>query len=87
MQPTQQPSEDARAVLLAIADRLTSVRPHMQISELTRRGLAFTFAAAEHAIGEGADNLHAEVITHMPRITGPVTRAEYARHLLDAAGA
>lgn len=85
-----EPSADARAVLIAIADRLTDVRPHGAMREPSRMALALSYATKAHGFrSQRADEVEAEASRHMPRITDgtAITRGEYALILRRAAGA
>ncbi|WP_328313114.1 hypothetical protein OG432_24545 [Streptomyces sp. NBC_00442] len=96
--PTQQdealrqatsPSVDARAVLTAIADRISAVRPAGAMREPSRLALALRYATEAHGFrSTRADDVEREVLRHMPRITDgtPITRGEYALILRRAAG-
>ncbi|PJM98113.1 hypothetical protein CG740_37145 [Streptomyces sp. CB01201] len=75
-QPTT--DDNVRTVLVAIADRLTKVRPAGAMTEESR--LARALAHTVELLGYGRDAEEAEhsVIALMPRITRPITRGEYA---------
>ncbi|MFE9372272.1 hypothetical protein ACFYM2_21230 [Streptomyces sp. NPDC006711] len=83
------PSADARAVLVAIADRLTEVRPTGAMREPSRMALALRYATEAHGFrSQRADEVEREVLRLMPRITddAPITRGEYALNLRRAVG-
>jgi hypothetical protein len=83
------PSADARAVLTAIANRLTEVRPSGAMREPSRMALALRHATAAHGFrSQRADEVEHEVLRLMPRIAdgAPVTRGEYALILRRKAG-
>lgn len=79
------PSPDARAGLLAIADRLTNVRPSGDMYEARRLALALRQATDRQGFTPAADRLEMEILRHMPRLTSVTTRGEYALHLRKAA--
>lgn len=83
------PSKDARAVLTAIADRLTDVRADGAMREPSRLALVLRYATEAHGFrSQRADEVEREVLRLMPRITPDtvVTRGEYALILRKAAG-
>ncbi|WP_455359999.1 hypothetical protein [Streptomyces sp. SYSU K21746] len=82
-----QPSVDAIAVLTAIADRLTTARPHAAMDEGRRLALVFRYANERHGLcTDAADELEREVLKHAPRLDRDVTRGEYALILRKIAG-
>lgn len=96
MQRTEHPqnttplSEQGRAGLLAIADRLTGRRPTGSIDDARRHALALTFATdAAGYLTDASDALERELLAHMPKIEprSSITRGEYALQLRAAATA
>lgn len=79
------PSPDARTTLLAIATRLTNVRPTGDMYEARRLALALRYAQEALGSTPAADLLEMEILRHMPRITSVTTRGEYALLLRKAA--
>lgn len=82
---TTQPSPDARAVLTAIADRLTNVRPTHNMDEPRRLALVLSYATDQRGMSDAADMLEREVLRYAPPIERPITRGEYALIVLKAA--
>ncbi|MBX7464933.1 hypothetical protein [Streptomyces sp. NPDC057910] len=80
------PSEDVRAVLIAMADRLTHVRPHGEMDDSRRLALILRYATDRLGFGPAGEALEVEVRSYAPRITGKSTRGEYALILRRAAG-
>ena len=81
-EPTQrtEPPEltpDVREVLLNIADRLATIRPHGAMTEALRMAKALHFSEQGRHI-DAALALNTRVLAHMPAITGETTRGEYA---------
>ncbi|OKK06972.1 hypothetical protein AMK26_10455 [Streptomyces sp. CB03234] len=70
---------------MAIADRLTDVRPDGPMREPLRMALALRFSQAHYGVGEGTEALERAVLALMPRITRPITRGEYGLILHRAA--
>ncbi|MEV5944524.1 hypothetical protein [Streptomyces sp. NPDC051994] len=83
------PSADARAVLTAIADRLSTVRPAGVMREAIRLSLSLRYATEAHGFDTaGAAAVEREVLRLMPRVapSSTTTRGEYALILRRAAG-
>lgn len=78
-------SDDTRTALLAIADRLTAVRPTGDMYEARRLALALRYAHDEHGDTQAGALLEIELLRHMPRLTTRTTRGEYALLLRAAA--
>lgn len=73
------PSDDARRILHAIADRLSDRWSDKPMTKGLRMGLALTYATDAHGFRtEAADELEAELLRHMPKIDRELTRGEYA---------
>jgi hypothetical protein len=82
------PSVAAREALLAIAGRLSQVRPDGPMHEPMRMALALRVASVRHGVcTPAADQLEAEILARAPRVARPITRGEYALILQRAAGA
>jgi len=89
-QSTTPLSEQARAALLAIADRLTERRPTGSIDNARRHALALTFATDTAGyLTDASEALEQELLSHMPKIEprSSITRCEYALQLRAAANA
>lgn len=70
---------DTRALLLKIADRLTTERPGDPMREGNRLALALRYAEARHGYGSSAAAAAEQaVLQHAPRIERETTRGEYA---------
>ncbi|WP_236243151.1 hypothetical protein [Streptomyces sp. CC228A] len=70
---------DARAVLLLIADRLTTERPGDPMREATRLALALRYTEARHGADTRASRtVEQDVLQHAPRVERDTTRGEYA---------
>ncbi|MER5559676.1 hypothetical protein ABT071_13830 [Streptomyces sp. NPDC002506] len=80
------PSEDVRAVLIAMADRLTHVRPHGEMDDSRRLALILRYSTDRYGFGPAGEALEVEARSYAPRITGRSTRGEYALILRRAAG-
>lgn len=75
-----------RDLLLAIANRLTTVRPDENFTEARRLALALRYATQAHGDATPeADAAEEQLLIHMPRIDGDVIRSEYAVRLSDVA--
>ncbi len=83
------PSKDARAVLIAAANRLSTVRPDGLMREPIRLTLALRLATEHHGFRTTrADEVELEVLRLMPVIaaSSTTTRGEYALILRRVAG-
>lgn len=83
------PGDDVRAVLIVIANRLSTVRPTGVMREPIRMALALRYATERHGFrSQRADEVEAEVLHLMPQVTNDmvITRGEYALILRRAAG-
>ncbi|WP_328721757.1 hypothetical protein OHT52_21200 [Streptomyces sp. NBC_00247] len=79
--------DQVRALVLAIADRLTTYVPTATIAEPRRLALALNTATdtAGYRTPTAAE-IERALLRLMPPITGPITRGEYALRLRAAAG-
>lgn len=86
--PERVTSPEAREVLLALADRLATVRPKHTIDNGRRLAMILTATFERHGyMSDAAERLEAEVREHAAPITGRgTTRGEYALLLRAAAG-
>lgn len=76
-----------RAVLLEIANRLTTERPGDPMREATRLGLALRYAEARHGANtRTARTVEEAVLLCTPRVQRDTTRGEYALVLRRIAG-
>lgn len=83
------PGTNVRAVLTAIADRLSTVRPAGVMREAIRLSLALRYATEAHGFGTPrANEVEREALRLMPRVdpSSTTTRGEYALILRRAAG-
>ncbi|MEU0087201.1 hypothetical protein [Streptomyces sp. NPDC006274] len=75
-----------RALLIQIADRLTSVRPAGLITDSRRLTLALRYATTTYGFRtEDANDAEQKLLRHMPPIEAGITRGEYALRLRKAA--
>lgn len=71
---------DTRALLLRIADRLSTARPHQDMREVTRRAIALRMATTLHGFDTpGTDAAEQQLLRHMPQVDDrSISRGEYA---------
>ncbi|MFJ9027586.1 hypothetical protein ACIRQP_03520 [Streptomyces sp. NPDC102274] len=82
-----QPSDDARAVLLKLAGRLSSVRPTHAMQDSMRLAMVLTWTSELHGyMSDAAEDLEREVLRYAPAVDRDTTRGEYALILRKAAG-
>lgn len=85
-EPPEPPSDDVRASLTAMADRLTRRRPNSTMHEPMRMALALTHATDRKGFcTPEADTLEAQILARAPRVEADITRGEYALLLRKAA--
>jgi len=76
------PDASTSALLTRIADRLSTVRPGGTITEPRRLILALRYATEQHGYGTlEAETAEQELLRHLPPITEPVQRDEYATRI------
>ncbi|MFJ6935708.1 hypothetical protein [Streptomyces sp. NPDC101132] len=81
------PGPDARAVLTAIADRLTENWPDLVARESSRPALALRYSTELYGFHtRRALAAEAETLKHAPQVRDDETRGEYALRLRKAAG-
>lgn len=79
---------DTRSLLLVIADRLSTARPHQDMREVTRRAIALRLATDRHGFDTPeATAAEQQLLRHMPQVDNrSISRGEYALILRAHAG-
>ncbi|MFD8687824.1 hypothetical protein [Streptomyces sp. NPDC059651] len=75
-----EPDTTTRTLLLRIADRLSTARPHQGMREVTRRAIALRMATTLHGFDTPeTDAAEQQLLRHMPQVDDrSITRGEYA---------
>ncbi|MFE4535662.1 hypothetical protein ACFRKB_11340 [Streptomyces scopuliridis] len=76
---------DTRALLLAIAERMTAVRPDEPMTGSRRLALALRYTSEAHGFTADAEAAERELLRYMPTVDQPISRGEYALRLRAAA--
>ncbi|MGW5852108.1 hypothetical protein ACWFQ8_29880 [Streptomyces sp. NPDC055254] len=81
------PTEAARCLLRAVAQRLRDERPTDPMRNTAIDALALTYSERRFGVGTAmAEEAERQFHGHAPRITEPITRGEYSLILDRAAG-
>ena len=78
--------DHVRAVLLDIADTLTTIKPWHNMAEGTRIARPLAVAERIHGRGQYADDIARAALALMPIVDRDMSRGEYALILRRAAG-